>query len=537
MSSDKKELDNESLTGLLEAVSLMSSRSNTSQHPNTITHAPAFDQFNDKLFKSIQQCIESALEPLAQRMADIEKAMVVRTASIAEQVSTVSLNQQVLHQSLLDIMEKVNQLQFEEQSVYRDEESLSSFDIPAKRSAENADNVSVCSTEASEYQSNSEEEEDDGSVCTETAETLNQFLIPEAASVNAERYNQFTRIESRKYTAKFNTASQSTPSSSLFTDQNNTASASSNGGPLEQTERAVTEPPKIIPVVPQTNTAASAISTGSLLSANTTISPITPINQPKTSLTSAAPTLLKKEPVLTTTPATKKTQPITIAPITVSVPTPTSAAEPPSCTTTTEASSEPAPSPSDPARIPSPVIAPLVETQGNRLSPNQKRNRREPIDKKFTYVYFECAISRSRTKCNDARAELAAIGIQSKKLLDVYFPGKRMAAVLFPDSYLDEAIDMLEKNDFIILTDFNPLDSKNLGDPKYKSLSKEERNEIFRDFHEKQMRRAIDRIRYPTKSYVYSDFYKKGWISQETYRYYVADMFRVPADSPLKKRL
>lgn len=88
-----------------------------------------------------------------------------------------------------------------------------------------------------------------------------------------------------------------------------------------------------------------------------------------------------------------------------------------------------------------------------------------------------------------------------------------MAAVLFPEDYLDEAIDILQKNHFTVLADFSPLDSKNLGDPKYKSLSKEERNEILRQLHEKQMHRAIDRIRHPTNTNVMNDFYKKGLIS------------------------
>ena len=111
-----------------------------------------------------------------------------------------------------------------------------------------------------------------------------------------------------------------------------------------------------------------------------------------------------------------------------------------------------------------------------------------------------------------------------------------MAAVLFAESYLGEAIDIMEKNDFTIVTHFNPLDSENLGDPKYKDLSKEERNEILRDFHEKQMCRAMDRVRYPAKSYVYGDFYKKGWISKKTFIHYVGGTFRTtPTVSPFKR--
>ncbi|KAK4517798.1 40S ribosomal protein S4 [Mucor velutinosus] len=523
MSSDREVLDNDSLDSLAslpKAVSLMDSHSNPIQQSSTIAHAPAFDQVSDKLFKSIQQCIDSALKPLVQRMADIEKAMVIRTASIAEQVSTVSLNQQILHQNLIDIMEKVDQLQFEEQSVYTDKESMSSFDIPAKRSTRNADNASVCSTEASEYLSNSDEGDgDDDSVCTETAEILNQFHIPEAVSINAERYNQFTRIESRKYTARFSNANQAT----LSTDQTNITHTSNNDKPMEQTEQTGPKPLQIIPgipVVPLTTAANAAsakpiMSTSRPMSANTPISSVAPINQ---AIVSLPPTV----------PVAKKTQPITIAPITVSIPTPNSAVpatESPSLTTSVGASSEPTPPLADPAPAPSSVTVSQVKIEGNRSRSNQRQNRREPIGKKFEYVYFEYVI-RSRAKCKDIRTELTGIGIQSKKLLDVYFPGKRVAAALFPDNYLDEAIDMLQKNNFTILTNFSPLDSKNLGDPKYKNLSNEERNEILRNFHEKQMCRAIDRVRYPAKSYVYEDFYKKGWISKETYTNYLLDIFR-----------
>lgn len=163
-------------------------------------------------------------------------------------------------------------MQFEEekeQSVYTDQESLSSFDIPARRSARNADNVSVCSTEASDYQSNSDQEEkeeddDDDSVCAEAAKTLSQFQVPKAAaSINAERYNQFTRVESRKYTSKFSFANQATPSSApASTDQASTDNASNNDKLVEQIKQLKAEAPQIIPgipVVPLATTANAAV--------------------------------------------------------------------------------------------------------------------------------------------------------------------------------------------------------------------------------------------------------------------------------------
>ncbi|EPB85252.1 hypothetical protein HMPREF1544_08009 [Mucor circinelloides 1006PhL] len=529
MSSNEEIPDDTGHSALPKAVSLTKSRSNTSQQPSAIAHAPAFDQFNDKLFKSIQQCIDTALEPLVQRMADIEKAMIVRTASIAEQVSTVSINQQVLHKSLLDIVERIDQLQFEEQSVYTDDESLSSFDIPAKRSSRNADGVSVCSTEASECLSSSDEEDND-SVCTETTETLNEFQIPEASFTNAERYNQFTRIESRKYTAKFNNASSSSP-----IGQTHTVNSSNSDRQVEHREQPVSNPPQIvpgIPVVPQTATLTNAtiVSTHNSMPANTpTLSPAS--NQTKSPVPSIAP-LLKKEPVLTTAPVSRKAQPITIAPITASIPIPSpvvATAEPLSITTTPEASSELTASTSGPASASasSSVTTPQVDTERNiLLRSNQRRNKREPIGKKFTYVYFKHD-SRSRSKCKDVRTELIGIGIQQRKLLDIYFPGKGMAAVLYPDIYLAEAIDIMEENNFTIVTNFNPLDSKNLGDPKYKNLSMEERNEIIRRLHENQMRRALDRIKdYSTQLRISHDFANKGWISQATLIEYASRMFK-----------
>jgi len=102
-----------------------------------------------------------------------------------------------------------------------------------------------------------------------------------------------------------------------------------------------------------------------------------------------------------------------------------------------------------------------------------------------------------------------------------------MAAVLYPDIYLAEAIDIMEENNFTIVTNFNPLDSKNLGDPKYKNLSMEERNEIIRRLHENQMRRALDRIKdYSTQLRISHDFANKGWISQATLIEYASRMFK-----------
>ncbi|KAI8645175.1 hypothetical protein BD408DRAFT_412376 [Parasitella parasitica] len=447
--------EKDNISELPKAVLIPNFRSQALSQANTITFAPASEHSNvdkanstDTLVRSFKQCIDSSLEPLVRRIETIEKAMLDRTAAIAQQVSIVSINQQTLHQTLLNIVDKLDELQFDDQSVYTGD-SCSSFDVPVKRSSNNADNGSACSTETSEFQPSEEtysvNEEEDPS---------NDFQSPEYSG--ADTHNQTARTESRKYTSKFNTSQTASP----YTNHDNNLNASNlphSSKTIEQTKKKklVTQVAPVqvptIPLLPATSSAAKEISI------------MTAKSEQAAALASASMPIILPTQITTTTPA----------PI-----------DPPKTT----------------------VLATRDES-----TPTRQSNKSKFQNKGFTYLYIN---SRLR-HYTEVKENLCTLGIASSKILDVHFPGAKVAAILFPDDYLHDATDIFIKYNIPILLDFDPLDPKNLGDPKYKNLPLAKRAKLLQDFHSNQIRKALNSMKEPFKFEVVCDFEKKGWITKD----------------------
>lgn len=491
--SSKSKRDN--ISGLPVAVLLPKPRSKTTQQPSTPTPTPTMNQpisnnnsiFNDELLKSLKQCIETALEPLNQRITDIEKAMFDRTSSIAAQVSTVSINQQTLHDNLLIIIDKLDELQFEDQSIYTTEsnQSLSSLGIPSKRSSnKNTDNLSTCSTETSESLSNfelpeeassiNEEEDEYESVNTEPSKTMFNFRLSKAASFSSRfnRNDELSRTESSKTTVNSHVSDVISP----YTNQVDTA--------------------RVLDVPHEDKQ----------------------VNQTKQNKQTKQ-AMRVSDPVPVSTPAPLQVQ----APAPVAAPVPTSA-----LVSVTHLISATPPTTDTAAAIETPPQVSLFREE-NRSS----RRSRTPKCKNFTYIYLNL---RYRQLNREIRSKLRIIGLSSNKIIDINYPVSKVIAILLPDDYLKEAIDILKTHDIPILLDFDPLDPKNLGDPKFKNLPLEERTELIRRFHTNQMQKALNNMKDAVKFDVALGFEKKGWIDEETVRKIALESSAVPKSKPNRNR-
>ncbi|CEP10068.1 hypothetical protein [Parasitella parasitica] len=482
---------------LPKAILLPKSRAQTHPRGNAITIAQPSEQSSsdkasttDELVKSFKQCIESSLQPLVKRIADIEKAMLERTASIAQEISTLSINQQTLHHSILDVMEKLDELQFDS------DDSCSSFNVPLKRSSNNADNESACSTESSGTQSDfrSSEESYSGSE-EEGAEPapLNDFQLPEMAIafVKTNSNSQAARTDSRKYTSKFNTSQPTTLSSNCDADSN-TSNMPRNSKTVEQT--------KIINPIFSREPAMPPASAVYPTMTNAPATVATPVQVPAIASIPATASSANERTMISGQTATAASTSIPIR-------------LPPSDST-----------PAPPASTEAPQITALKTTDlatKDKITPTRQSNRRKTQNKGFTYLYLNSS-SRHHT---DVKDNLCTLGIDPSKILDVHFPRSKIVAVLFPDDYLHNVTDIFIKYKISILLDFDPLDPKNLGDPKYKNLPLARRAKLMQEFHSNQICRALDNMKEPVKFEVLCDFEKKGWINKELAAKFALEVF------------
>ncbi|KAG2199415.1 hypothetical protein INT46_009252 [Mucor plumbeus] len=469
MSSDntctRSKKDN--ISSLPVAVLLSKSRSKASQQPNipAINYAISNNNSisNDELLKSLKQCIETALEPLNQRIIDIEKAMFDRTSSIAAQISTVSINQETLHDNLLTIIDKLDELQSENQSIYTTDsnESLHSIDIPSKRSSRNnRDALSTCSTETSESFSNfelpeeasfiNEEKDGDESVNTEPPKAMFNFGLPKGASFSSRlnRNDEFSHIELSKATFD-----------SYVSDAN----------------------------LPSTN-------------------------QVGTARTFDVPDEDKK---VNKNRQNKQTKQSMRASDSVPVSTPTSSQV------------------QTPALAAAPVMPLISATSPTTEEDKSSHRHRTPKCKNFTYIYLNHGY---RQLNRDIRSNLRTLGLSSNKIVDANSPVSKVIAILLPDDYLQEAIDILKTNNIQILLNFDPLDPNNLGDPKFRNLPLEERTEIIRRFHTNQMQRALNNMKNTVKYDVALGFEKRGWIDKETVRKIAQELSTAPKSKSNRNR-
>ncbi|KAG1366054.1 hypothetical protein G6F61_013358 [Rhizopus arrhizus] len=90
----------------------------------------------------------------------------------------------------------------------------------------------------------------------------------------------------------------------------------------------------------------------------------------------------------------------------------------------------------------------------------------------FEYVY----IPRSRRMTyTEARRRLSRLGVDSWRILDVCYPAHSVVGLLVHLQYKPALLSLLEKAKIPTLDTFDPLDPANLADPKFDSVSAEER--------------------------------------------------------------
>ena len=130
----------------------------------------------------------------------------------------------------------------------------------------------------------------------------------------------------------------------------------------------------------------------------------------------------------------------------------------------------------------------------------------------FEYVYL--GRSRKITR-SEVRSRLRRSGVDTGRILDVSFPASGVLGVLMHVQYVKEFTATMKKVSAQVFDTFDPLDPKNLADPKYASMSEDGRAQ---QMHSLVSDRAIDTLSFLRPLLVgpvARSFLQLGWIDED----------------------
>lgn len=173
-----------------------------------------------------------------------------------------------------------------------------------------------------------------------------------------------------------------------------------------------------------------------------------------------------------------------------------------------------------------------------KMNPQRQQQRQTSAARMFTplsethgfrYIYFP---SRARIPTGQVRKNLRHLDIPNSRILDIHYPERQVMALLVHNDYAEELQRILTKVGVAPIPEFDPLDPAHLQDPKYATLSEDERAQKAREHHNYRIRKAVETIRFPVKYSVAKSFAAAGWLSPTdmkelfpTNREHAADMF------------
>ncbi|OAD80280.1 hypothetical protein PHYBLDRAFT_137828 [Phycomyces blakesleeanus NRRL 1555(-)] len=132
--------------------------------------------------------------------------------------------------------------------------------------------------------------------------------------------------------------------------------------------------------------------------------------------------------------------------------------------------------------------------------------------KGYQYMY----IPRSRRLTDrEVRNSLKTLGVDTGRILDINFPAKDVVGILVHNQYAEKFQTTLTTVAIEILDAIDPLDPKNIVDPKYKSLSDSELEEVAAELHSDRCLKALKYLCPHVAVPVGHFFCDQGWISKE----------------------
>jgi len=127
------------------------------------------------------------------------------------------------------------------------------------------------------------------------------------------------------------------------------------------------------------------------------------------------------------------------------------------------------------------------------------------------------------------RATLAAIGIDSKCILDVTFPARNISTILIHTAYKADILQLLAAGELTEVPDFNPLDHTHVADPQFADMPAPQLTRIAAALHTDRCIRTVRYIKKHTVPGVLKFFMAQNWIPLVTAQDLSAELLPRPA--------
>lgn len=138
----------------------------------------------------------------------------------------------------------------------------------------------------------------------------------------------------------------------------------------------------------------------------------------------------------------------------------------------------------------------------------------------YQYVY----IGRSeKLQRSEIRSTLRKAGVDLGRVLDICFPASEVIGILLHIQYVTEFTDLMKACQSDIVTGFDALDPKHIGDPRYADLTGNAREELIYEFTNTRCLQTLSFLRPLNVSGVGKYFVTEGWICEEDLNVAVAD--------------
>ncbi|KAI9250592.1 hypothetical protein BDA99DRAFT_445011, partial [Phascolomyces articulosus] len=149
------------------------------------------------------------------------------------------------------------------------------------------------------------------------------------------------------------------------------------------------------------------------------------------------------------------------------------------------------------------------ETQQRRIAAAARAFQLPSETHGFQYIYVP---SRARQPTGQIRSNLRRFGVDNSRVLDIQYPSRQTIGLLVHNDYVSTLTEKL-KSININTINFDPLDPKNINDPKLKDVPTEQKQQLAKELHYKRAQRSIQFIRAPIKFAVARAFHTYGWIT------------------------
>ena len=156
--------------------------------------------------------------------------------------------------------------------------------------------------------------------------------------------------------------------------------------------------------------------------------------------------------------------------------------------------------------------------------------RKGPQGYQYVYIGRSKKIARS-----EVRSQLRKAGVELGRVLDICFPASDVIGILVHVQYVQDFTALLKACEAEFFLDFDPLDPANIADPKYDSLTLDQRTALVMEFTAARCLQTLAFLRPLNVSGVGKYFVEQGWICDEDLSVSVGDAIQRFAKKEPKK--